>query len=160
MLYNKPTKGEAGFRIQAALIKIVFTAKARGCNFLALCIYKFYGQNYEKLCRCISIGLLDFNLTKREKYHSVYRLREEDGTEFTDLLEIHIVEMSKTLRGTEAVEDWIRLFYAESEEDLQMIKAKNAGIREAIGALKEMSLKKNLRYLYEKHSGYFAQNIG
>ena len=88
------------------------------------------------------------------------RLREEDGTEFTDLLEIHIVEMSKTLRGTEAVEDWIRLFYAESEEDLQMIKAKNAGIREAIGALKEMSLKKNLRYLYEKHSGYFAQNRG
>ena len=109
------------------------------------------GQDYERLCRCISIGLLDFNLTEGEKYHSVYRLRDEDGAELTDLLEIHIVEMSKTLQGTEAVDDWIRLFNAESEEDLKMIGAKNAGIREAIGALKEMSLKKSLRYLYEEH---------
>lgn len=109
------------------------------------------GQDYERLCRCISIGLLDFNLTEGEKYHSVYRLRDEDGAELTDLLEIHIVEMSKTLQGTEAVDDWIRLFNAESEEDLEMIEAKNAGIREAIGALKEMSLKKSLRYLYEEH---------
>ena len=109
------------------------------------------GQGYERLCRCVSIGLLDFNLTERDKYHAVYRLREEDGTQLTDLLEVHIVEMSKTLRGTEAVDDWIRLFNAESEEDLKMIGAKNAGIREAIGALREMSLKKNLRYLYEEH---------
>ena len=109
------------------------------------------GQDYEKLHKCISIGLLDFNLTEREQYHSVYRLRETDGTELTDLLEIHIVELSKALRGTEAVDDWIRLFNVEKEEDLEMIKAKNAGIREAIGALKEMSLRKNLRYLYEEH---------
>lgn len=32
-----------------------------------------------------------------------------------------------------------------------MIKVKNSGIREAIGAIKEMSLRKNLRYLYEAH---------
>lgn len=50
------------------------------------------GQDYERLCRCISIGLLDFNLTKWDKYHSVYRLRDRDGTKLTDLLEIHIAE--------------------------------------------------------------------
>ncbi len=32
-----------------------------------------------------------------------------------------------------------------------MIKVKNAGIKEAIGAIREMSLRKNLRYLYEEH---------
>lgn len=47
------------------------------------------------------------------------------------------------------MDDWIRLFNAESEEDLKMINAKNAGIREAVAALRNMSLKKNLRYLYE-----------
>ncbi|WP_300659040.1 Rpn family recombination-promoting nuclease/putative transposase [uncultured Acetatifactor sp.] len=57
------------------------------------------GQDYERLHRCVSIGLLDFNLTERERYHSRYRLREADGTELTDLLEIHIVELSKALWG-------------------------------------------------------------
>lgn len=109
------------------------------------------GQDYGRLRRCVSIGLLDFRLTEREKYHSVYRLREEDGTELTDLLEVHIVELSKTLKGTEAVDDWIRLFNAKSEEDLGMIKAKNAGIREAVRAIREMSLRKDLRYLYDEH---------
>ena len=109
------------------------------------------GQDYERLHRCVSISLLDFSLLAGDRYHSVYRLRETDGTELTDLLEIHIVEMSKALQGTEGLEDWIRLFNAKSEEDLEMIKAKNIGIREAIGAIREMSLRKNLRYLYEEH---------
>ena len=109
------------------------------------------GQDYGRLRRCVSIGLLDFRLTEGEKYHSVYRLREEDGTELTDLLEVHIVELCKTLKGTEAVDDWIRLFNAKSEEDLKMIKARNAGIREAVRAIREMSLRKDLRYLYEEH---------
>lgn len=109
------------------------------------------GQDYGRLRRCVSIGLLDFRLTEGEKYHSVYRLREEDGTDLTDLLEVHIVELSKALKGTEAVDDWIRLFNAKSEEDLKMIKARNAGIREAVRAIREMSLRKDLRYLYEEH---------
>lgn len=63
------------------------------------------------------------------------------------------MELSKTLKGTQAVDDWIRLFNAESEEDLEMIKERNAGIREAIGAIREMSLRRDrdLRYLYEEH---------
>ncbi len=32
-----------------------------------------------------------------------------------------------------------------------MIRAKNVGIREAVGGIREMSLRKNLRYLYEEH---------
>lgn len=61
------------------------------------------------------------------------------------------MELSKALQGKESIHDWIRLFNAKSEEDLEMIKVKNTGIREAIGAIKEMSLRKNLRYLYEEH---------
>mgnify|MGYP007031363240 CR=1 FL=1 len=53
--------------------------------------------------------------------------------------------------GSEPVDDWIRLFNAEREEDLEIIEAKNTGIREAIMAMKEMGLRKNLRYLYEDH---------
>ena len=47
--------------------------------------------------------------------------------------------------------DWIRLFNAESEEDLDMIKTENAGILEAIREVKIMSLSKRLRAHYEAH---------
>lgn len=37
------------------------------------------GQNYSRLKKCISIGILDFKLLESESYHSVYRLRNEKG---------------------------------------------------------------------------------
>lgn len=67
------------------------------------------GQNYGKLKRCISIGILDFRLLEGENYHSVYRLRNASGEELTGLWEIHIIELGKSLQGS-GVDDWIRLF--------------------------------------------------
>ena len=61
----------------------------------------------------------------------------------------HVLELRKELRGAGAVEDWIRLFNAEREEDLKMIKARNKGMMEAIEALKGMSLSKAMRYRRE-----------
>lgn len=50
-----------------------------------------------------------------------------------------------------AVEEWIRFFNAESEEELEMLKAetKNAGILEAIRELKELNLRGMLRAHHE-----------
>ena len=109
------------------------------------------GQDYGRLRKCVSISILDFELLKGEDYHSVYTLRSRNGNELTDLLELHILELGKRLSGTGAVDDWIRLFNAKGEEDLEMIKAKNAGITEAIEALRRMSLRRPLRYLFEQH---------
>ena len=108
------------------------------------------GHNYDKLRRCISIGILNFNLTDGEEYHNEYRLRTKNGKELTDLFEIHIIELRKSLQGTNAINDWIQLFNAESEEDLRMIKTENAGILEAMEVLRTMSLSKTLRYFYEE----------
>ena len=106
------------------------------------------GQNYGKLKRCISIDILDFDLLEDESCHSVYRLRDENGVELTALWEIHIMELGKRLQGSGA-DDWIRLFNAESEEELDMLAAKNKGLAEAVGVIKRMSLGKTLRYWYE-----------
>ena len=108
------------------------------------------GQDYAKLRKCVSISILDFNLTEHEENHSVYRLRDEQGRELTDLLEVHILELVKKLKGEMALNDWIRLFNAESEEDLKMIKVKNEGIVEAIELLKNLNLRKSLRYFHEE----------
>ncbi len=52
----------------------------------------FAGQNYNRLRKCISISLLDFDLTNGEEYHTEYRLRTKTGKELTDLFELHINE--------------------------------------------------------------------
>ena len=80
------------------------------------------GENYSRLKRCIGISILDFNLTDRPEYHSIYFLQDEKGNRFSDVFEIHTIELKKKLMGNEAADDWIRLFNAESEEDLEMIK--------------------------------------
>lgn len=107
------------------------------------------GQNYGRLRKCISIGILDFKLRSDERYHTKYTLRSEDGTEYPDLFEIHTIELRKPLNGKDPVDDWIRLFNAKTEEDLAMIRRKSLGIEEAIESLRELSLAKKLRYYFE-----------
>ena len=109
------------------------------------------GERYEKLPRCISISLLDYDFFPgREEYHAVYRLRDSEGKDLTDLWELHIIELTKALKGT-PVDDWIRLFNAEREEELDMITTKNEGITEAINLLKSMSLRRPLKALFEDY---------
>ena len=62
---------------------------------------------------------------------------------------IHTLELKKKLPGKDSLEDWIRLFNAESEADLDMIRTENRGIRQAVKELRRMSLTRSLRALYE-----------
>ena len=109
------------------------------------------GQKYNKLKRCICISILGFNLDDRPEYHRIYRLRDETGREFSDMMELHVIELNKTLNGTNQMDEWIRLFNAETEEDLDMLEAstKNVGILEAVKEVRIMSLRKTLRLMHE-----------
>lgn len=109
------------------------------------------GQKYQKLKRCICISVLGFNLDDRPEYHKVYRLRDETGCEFSDMLEVHAIELNKPLSGTEPMNEWIQLFNTKTEEELDMLEAstRNTGILEAIKEVREMSLRKTLRALHE-----------
>ncbi len=109
------------------------------------------GQQYERLKRCICISVLGFELDHGEEYHKVYRFRDRSGREFSDMLEIHVIELGKPLKGTDKVDDWIRLFNAKTEEELDMLKAqtKNRGVIEAIKEVRIMNLGRMLRMMYE-----------
>ena len=87
--------------------------------------------------------------TEDERYHRVYRMRDEQGVDYSDLLELHILELRKTLKGDSRVDDWIRLFNVKTEEDLDMIKTKNTGIERAIYMMREMSLSESFREMVE-----------
>lgn len=67
------------------------------------------------------------------------------------MLEIHVVELNKMLSGTDRMDEWIRLFNAKTEEELEMLEAStnNLGILDAIKEVRIMSLRKNLRLWHE-----------
>lgn len=93
------------------------------------------GQDYAELKRSVLISITDFQVDGSKEYHHVYRLKNENGREFSDLLEIHTIELRKELCGTDPLDDWVRLFNAETKEDLDMIKTDNVGILTAIREL-------------------------
>lgn len=109
------------------------------------------GERYHKLKKCICINILDFNLNESSLYHKKYKLRNEKGEEFSDMFEIHVIELKKKLSGDRPVDDWIRLLNAETEAELDMIKTENPGILAAVREVKVMSLRKNIRAVYEAH---------
>ena len=111
------------------------------------------GEDYTRLKRCICISILDFNMDEAPEYHKVYRLRDMNGREFTNMFEIHIIELRKSLTGSGRMDEWIQLFNVETEEELRMIQAKtvNPGIKAAIEEMKVMGFVKNLKVLYEAH---------
>ena len=111
------------------------------------------GEDYRRLKRCICISILDFNLDETAEYHKVYRLRDERGREFSDMFEVHIIELNKSLEGHGRLDEWIRLINSESEEERKMLQAetKNPGILAAIREVSVMGLGRNLRLLYEQH---------
>jgi predicted transposase/invertase (TIGR01784 family) len=58
------------------------------------------GEDYGKLPRVIAINILDFEFLPLEKYHTVFRLREDEHRDYvlTDALEIHFIDMVKFRR--------------------------------------------------------------
>ena len=115
--------------------------------------YLVTGQKYGKLKKCVSIHLLDFNLTKEEAYHHVYRMRREDGREYSDKLEIHVIEMKKRVQETDPIADWVRFMNVSSKEELDTMQTKNKGVMEAIAELKRFSLTRVAREDYVKEEG-------
>ena len=107
------------------------------------------GEDYDTLPDCISIAILDFNLTEQEEYYHCYKLRDEQGRLFSNAMTIYIVELEKTLGKEKELDEWIRVFKAKSEEELDMISSKNSGILAAIKELKTIGLTNILREEYE-----------
>lgn len=91
-------------------------------------------------------------MTWDNNYHKKYLLREENGELFSDLVELHILELNKVLTGRR-VDEWIRLFNVETEEDLEILETmtRNPGILEAVKEVRHMSLGKWARARYDEH---------
>lgn len=76
-------------------------------------------------------------------------MRDCQGNDYSDLLELYIIELQKKLCKDSRLDEWIRLFNSENEEDLNMIKTRNIGIQRAKQILQEISLPETVREIIE-----------
>jgi predicted transposase/invertase (TIGR01784 family) len=115
------------------------------------------GQAYEELRKTITIAILDYNLLPDgARYHHKFKLYDPvNDTLFTDVIEIHTLELLKLPHGQNAnakeeeLLNWLRLIKAEKKEEVEMLATKSPEMRKTVGILKKLSADERTRMLYE-----------
>ena len=112
------------------------------------------GEGYEKLEKCVHVGILDFILFGEDKeYYSCFHIREDvRNCLYTDKLEVHILELPKLKKydypETELL-NWAKFMNAERQEEFEEMAEKDQYIEKAYEALKNISADKEKRLEYE-----------
>lgn len=109
------------------------------------------GEKYNKLKKTICINILDFNTLDTNKYHSMFKIKEnEENYVLTDLLEIHFLEMKKLdeYKENDDLSQWVSFIKADSREVLDKMAKVNSNIDKAVNILTTMSQDKKARAEY------------
>jgi len=77
---------------------------------------------------------------------------QEAGVEFSDLMEIHTLELNKLPTSTDGTElyDWAKFIDAETEEELDMLTERNPQFGPTVVKLRELSADEKARDAYER----------
>jgi predicted transposase/invertase (TIGR01784 family) len=111
------------------------------------------GDKFDTLQKTISIIITDFDMINDErKYHYTFELIDKDtGARFTDLIEIHTLELTKIPKESDntAKYNWLKFLKSEKEEELEMMTGKNPAIDKAVMEVKKLSRSERAQMLYE-----------
>jgi predicted transposase/invertase (TIGR01784 family) len=112
------------------------------------------GEPYALLERAVSLIIVgDILSPEEEGYYNRYRiLNQETAYEFSNLLELNILELGKLPAypdKREALWNWGRFFVSKTEEELRMAGERDAVIGETVVRLVEMSADERERELAE-----------
>lgn len=120
------------------------------------------GDGYEKLQKCIHVSVLDFvHFQEDEECYHIINLRDKKtGKLYTDLLEIHFLELPKLPKdlpeqqegkgdSNEAVLQWMKFFSGKNKEDFEAMLGQDKYIDEAYRTLVELSADDKKRLEYE-----------
>ena len=109
---------------------------------------------YDEIQKVISIIITNDKLiTDGEGYHHRFVFYDSEAcVEFTDIIEIHTLELCKLPYGTDGTElyDWAKFIAAETEEELNMVAERNAQVKGAVVKLRELSADERARDMYER----------
>jgi predicted transposase/invertase (TIGR01784 family) len=111
------------------------------------------GNEYDLIKKTISIVIAgEIFLTEHNEYHDVFTLYSRvTGTEFTDILEIHTLELPKLPAEADGSElwTWLEFINAESEEELKMLVKREPKMKLFVERLLELNRDPATRALYE-----------
>lgn len=103
------------------------------------------GDRYQELAPVVTVFVLGFARLPTERFHSVFRFREDDEHfALTSELSVHVLELPKLPPGPPAagepsVLSWCRFFAAQSDEELEQVAMVDSNIRRAKQALERLS---------------------
>ena len=110
-------------------------------------------KDFLKLKKTISIVIADFEVIENSpKYHHKFQLNDmEAKVTFTDIVEIHSLELQKIPENSDntAKYDWVQFLKSESEEEFDMLAARNPTIKKAVVELKRLSQDEEAQKLYD-----------
>ncbi|MDO4471367.1 MAG: Rpn family recombination-promoting nuclease/putative transposase [Bacillota bacterium] len=112
------------------------------------------GEDYQKLEKCIHIGILNFMMFEDEEYYSRFHFWSDQGRKmYSDKLEIHTLELPKLTKydypETELL-NWLQFINAETKEELEMAAGKSEYIKKAYEDLSRISADEEKRLEYEE----------
>jgi predicted transposase/invertase (TIGR01784 family) len=110
-------------------------------------------EKYESIKKVVAILITDYTLIKEDKvYHHCYRMYDPDAEiEFTDIIELHTLELSKVPQEKDntVLWSWMKFLRAQRKEEFDMLSQANPQIQKAVGILMELSADRKRRMLYE-----------
>ena len=112
------------------------------------------GDSYNKLKKCIHVSILNFiHFTEDKKcYHKISFCDTKTGIPYTDLMELHILELKKLPEkalNEEGVIRWMRFFSGKTREEFKKMAETDKYIQEAFGELEKLSADERKRLEYE-----------
>lgn len=114
------------------------------------------GDTYDKLEKCITINIVDFNCIEINKLHTSFHITEDETNQkLTDVLEIHYLELPKLFDDRvpkdedEPIVQWMMFLQARNKEAFKMLAEKNEKIKKAYNILEVISKDDKARATYE-----------
>ena len=94
------------------------------------------GQDYKLNNKVITINILMYNIFKKEKYHTIATIKEDENNEkITDKLEIHFIELPKFLKskeiGNKKLRQWLDFICNKRKGEIEMAVKENEKIAKA-----------------------------
>jgi predicted transposase/invertase (TIGR01784 family) len=114
------------------------------------------GSAYVELQRCAVILIANFIELEGQRFHSVFRLLEQQsGRPFTDHLEIHVLELPKLPLGLDQNDEptlllWGRFLAATQDQDLEQLATEHPMLKQAKEALDRLSADPDARLRAEQ----------
>ncbi len=112
------------------------------------------GDDYDKLRKCIHVSILDFIHFPQDHrcYRRITLCDAETGEQYTDLMELHVLELKKLPpedQNENGVIRWMRFLGGKNRKEFEDMAEKDEYIKEAYEDLKKLSLDGQKRLEYE-----------